>query len=327
MVPQSDSAPPGHSISDLLRDIVPQNRSEQFALDLYAREFERLRLRVVRILRMGQNCVVFELCDGNILKLTNTRRLAPGMGERPFEIPILTRRKWPRPYGQDIIYFIQPRAETPISDEQFAAFTAELARWNYRFSDPRRENVGIYRGRLTLLDPWAVCCPRPLSELLREVTDRDIRDAHDLEGYAEAFANSPFRAWRIIWAGADSVTFELTDGNVLKVTGNRTFRDDFGKRPFDLPILQQGIQRFPAAKVSRGRKHRRRYVRSPQACVEHGLLYFIQPRVETPVSKEQMAEFWNRVNASGYRFTDPAPNNLGIYQGQVMLIDPWAVSR
>jgi hypothetical protein len=111
------------------------------------------------VLGIGSDTISLILDDGNVFKI-GTRTLAPEMGNRPFDLPIILRgirklRYWDHDYLYH--YFIQPMAEE-ITEAQFGAFMKEVVRHGYWFCDPRERNAGYYRAenRVALIDPWAV---------------------------------------------------------------------------------------------------------------------------------------------------------------------------
>jgi hypothetical protein len=102
----------------------------------------------------------------------------------------------------------------------------------------------------------------PISKLLQQqIDEEDARRIHPIEEYADAFENSGLRARKVMHVGGDSVVLELADGNVMKMTGKRYLVGEMGKRPFDLPILRQGMQPNPAG---------------------HDICWLIQPMARTP---------------------------------------------
>jgi hypothetical protein len=58
--------------------------------------------------------------------------------------------------GRDIQFFIQPKAQSPVPDAEVTKFMATAREHGYRFTDPKASNLGIYEGKVYLLDPWAV---------------------------------------------------------------------------------------------------------------------------------------------------------------------------
>ena len=324
-VASSDST--GRPISELLQECADHHSSEDHDAAFYAHEFATTKYRATHLMRVGKNWAVLQLTDGSVLKLTNIRRLRPEHGQRPFDLPFLQKRQWPLKQARRIIYVTQPRADTPVTAKQFSDFESRLRAFGSRFTDPHPGNLGIHQGRIVLLDPLAVISPRPVSELLREVSSEEEGEWHSADRYAEAFEKTSFRAWRVIAIGGDSVALELADGNVLKITNKTGFRADEGQRPFDLPVLQTGWVRKPEP-PQRGHRQgasRGRHPKATPAPQNPGIFFYVQPMVQTPVSREQLKSFYEHVESFGYEMNDAHCDNLGISQGRVVLIDPFAV--
>jgi len=153
---------------------------------------------------------------------------------------------------------------------------------------------------------------RTVAEALRMIIM--ITDLHDLNMYAEALAE--FEGYdpcvtAILGGGGNSVALRLENGEVLKVgtdelapdVGDRFFLPEDGGDPIDVPILARGT-------------------RILNDCYK--IRYFIQPEVQ-PASEAAFADFIGRINKTRYRMREPFIDNVGLYDGRVMLIDPWAV--
>ena len=143
-----------------------------------------------------------------------------------------------------------------------------------------------------------------VSDLLRSAINDPIVDGHPVEKYAKALAGIGKKVTRFIGIGADSIAMELENGNVLKVSG-RTLTDSMGSRSFDLPIVERGV-------VDTG----------------SGLVYwFVQPKVQTPVTYSQFKAFKVDLVKYGYIMNDAGENQLGVYCGLIKLLDPFSVQK
>jgi hypothetical protein len=147
------------TVSELLRSIDKADAGDH-NVATYARAMKGFMRKATSVLAIGGDTVSLILEDGDILKV-GTRTLEPEMGNRAFDLPILQRgtRKL-KYFSHNYIfhYFIQPRAETYITDAQYWGFVKDVARQGYWFTDPGKRNAGYYRAanRIALIDPWAV---------------------------------------------------------------------------------------------------------------------------------------------------------------------------
>lgn len=105
-------------------------------------------------------------------------------------------------------------------------------------------------------------------------------------------------------SGVNTVNVRLNDDNVLKI-GTRELRRDAGAREFDMPILEQGFRTTPE-----GLKVR----------------FYIQPCAQ-PLPEELYKTFLNRIYEQGYNFLDPGKQQVGLYNGEPRLLDPWSVVK
>ncbi len=313
-------------VSALLQEFADHCVSPHHNVGWYAKEFARTKYQATQLLGVGRNWAALELVDGTILKISNRHRLLPEMGLRSFDMPFLQKRQWPRDQEKDILYVIQPRADVSVSPDQLVDFKSLLQSLDYRFVDTGSGNLGIYQGRVVLIDPLAVIGLRSVSELIGEIRDDD-ECPHCIDTCVSAFAKTNFRAWRVIRVGGDSIALELADGNVLKVTNKASLPHDFGKRPFDLQPIQSGWAESlrPPRHALKGLKTRSMQTR--RTILTDRIFYYVQPPVETPVTKLQLFAFCDQVRSLGYRMTDIDAGNLGIHQGNVVLIDLFAVQR
>ena len=257
------------------------------------------------ILHIGTDYTVRELGRNRVLTLTCFHQLAKEMGERPFDIPLLGKGRLPNEPEREIIYFVQAQAEGSVTREQSDHFFQDLAQRGYQFVDPGPEHLGIYQGRVVLLVPWVVCLPRPVSVILREITDEALLEEELIDELATTLEHSAFLATRVVLRASHAVILELQGGNLLNITNRWRLQEEMGSRPFDAPMLDRGCLTQPR---------------------ERDVTFFIHPPVEIPVTREQHADFQLLLKRLGYRqrlFGNI--EDLGIYEGQVVLLDPWAV--
>lgn len=144
---------PSNNLSEALKRTLDQPAHEHHNVELYARAFALFHHRVNHYIGAGSDSIVFRLENGNVLKLTQ-RNLTSGLGNRPFDLPILER-------GTRIVdgirvsYFIQPFAEA-VSPAVMPEFRRQLSSLGYEFTDARPNQLGSYAGSIRLLDYWAV---------------------------------------------------------------------------------------------------------------------------------------------------------------------------
>ncbi len=94
---------------------------------------------------------------------------------------------------------------------------------------------------------------------------------------------------------------KLQNGNILKISSRTITR---ALEPFDLPVLTSGTTQADGRTV----------------------YYVIQPEAE-PATLNDLAIFLCILTDHGFRMTDPGISQIGIYQGQVKLLDPFAVTK
>jgi hypothetical protein len=145
---------------------------------------------------------------------------------------------------------------------------------------------------------------RPVSHWLRRIKDPHVSEMHPLKTYQAAFNGFERLGTRILSTGVNTVNVELEDGNILKI-GTRELRPDAGAREFDMPILQQGIRT-----TTDGLKVR----------------FYIQPQAQ-PFPPEVYKTFLNQIYQLGYNFLDPGERQVGFYNGEPRLLDPWSVVK
>ena len=118
------------------------------------------------------------------------------------------------------------------------------------------------------------------------------------------FLDFPIRVQEYLGAGSDSMVFRAADGNVLKLT-TRQLEPEMGKRRFDLPILESGVRQS-----------------GPYAAT-----WFVQPEADSPIGREDFLSFLKQLRSEGYQMHQPGGDQLGYWNGQARLLDPFAVRR
>lgn len=144
----------------------------------------------------------------------------------------------------------------------------------------------------------------PVSSLLRSSSNESFLKGHPVERYARAMEGFEKKSVKFVGAGADSVVMELLDGTLLKLTG-RHLTERMGTRPFDLEIIERGVVDNGVSKV----------------------FWFIQPRAQTPVSYAEYQAFKVELERHQFILNDAGQHQLGIYNGAVKLLDPFAVQK
>ena len=115
-----------------------------------------------------------------------------------------------------------------------------------------------------------------------------------------AFCDFPAEADSVVATGSDSVVLKLEDGNILKISSRIVTR---AFEPVDLRLLTAGIMRGDGRNI----------------------YYVIQPEAK-PATLGDLSIFLRILADHGYRMTDPGISQIGIYKGQVRLLDPFAVA-
>lgn len=149
-----------------------------------------------------------------------------------------------------------------------------------------------------------------VSDILRTQASENPKAGvfHPLELYAKAFEGFGIRAKTFLGAGLDSVAIELEDGRVLKISNKRFLAERLPQvfeAPFEwgeLPVVAEGDEE----------------VRIP---------YFLQAKVDMNAAVLDVIAFSNYVRQFGYRFADLSEDQLGIYQGRIVSVDPFAVKK
>lgn len=147
-----------------------------------------------------------------------------------------------------------------------------------------------------------------VSQMLKNLTEKEGIKWHNGRPVpttlANSFENFPVRARSYIETGKDAVVIELADNTVLKVL-KEPLKPGLGTREFDLPILRQGT-------VGSGRSE---------------FQYIVQPKVEVVQDRAVANRFGDQLRSKGYNFWDRDPSQLGIYNGQVRVLDYDSVAK
>lgn len=207
---------------------------------------------------------------------------------------------YPRPIIHDLGYPENPTTRLPAKD--FSRLLTELRQ------DLATGKIVTKDGALTLPESKlteTTMNMQTASDALRSLTSEPYAKSHPLDRYASAFEGFDRKVKGPIGGGGDSVALELVDGNVLKIT-NRRLDNVVGTRWFDLPMLERGTR---------------------DAGGGLNLHYFVQPKAVTPVPEVMVNQFKADLAASGYRITDGGSNQVGLYEGKVKLLDPFAVTK
>jgi len=146
----------------------------------------------------------------------------------------------------------------------------------------------------------------PVSDLLRELPSEKYGN-HPVQDYIAAFEGSEIRARRILDKGYESLVFDVVGDSVLKVTWLH-LEPEFGKRPFDAPILHAGA-------IELGKR----------GLFIKRVNFFMQPKVEMRATDSDAASFGRTVDSLGYEFQDAGAHQLGYFESRLVLVDPFAV--
>ncbi|MDR3615555.1 MAG: hypothetical protein P4L53_18490 [Candidatus Obscuribacterales bacterium] len=142
----------------------------------------------------------------------------------------------------------------------------------------------------------------PVSNLLRSLQTTDTGD-HNVADYARAMSGFNENATAVRKIGGDSISLDLANGNILKLT-TRTLPE---QRPFDMPVVDSGTRLVDHVDVN----------------------YLVQAKGDTNVSGAQYADFLRDLSKQGYWMSDPGVRNVAMHpeENRVVLVDPWAVER
>ena len=90
-------------------------RARSHPLGRYADALRASTWRVTAVIAIGGDWIVFKLNDGRVLHICN-KILTPELGTRFFDLPMLEHGSLASPGGVQIHYFMQPLAQTPVSE-------------------------------------------------------------------------------------------------------------------------------------------------------------------------------------------------------------------
>ena len=143
---------------------------------------------------------------------------------------------------------------------------------------------------------------KPVSQLINEIRDAKISNEFNLPAFAEAFEGSNLQATSFRGVENDGLTFNLPDGNVLRIV-HQNLTPEEGTRPFDLPVVERGTVQYRGEPIS----------------------YFVQPDAPQ-IAPSQFDSFVDHLTQSGYKFTDASIGKVVSYNGEPRLTDPFAVT-
>lgn len=121
-----------------------------------------------------------------------------------------------------------------------------------------------------------------------------------LSRISRAMVGEPFRLSELLNVGAESVALRLVDGNVVKIATNLTLPDP---NPFSLSVVDWGYLSTEGIEA----------------------LWYIQPFATTPIEERDFQPFLAALRGASLRMTDPSIHNLGYYEGEIKILDPWSV--
>lgn len=142
-----------------------------------------------------------------------------------------------------------------------------------------------------------------VQDAIGKIKNPELKELHDLNAYSKAFEGFNGRVKKSLGGGADSVVFEMMDGNILKLT-TKSLPKDAGSRGFDQPIIETGSRTADGVTVN----------------------YFVQPKA-TPARPGDLDAVNRVVKENGYLFRDPAPEQIGRVGEKPYLLDPFAVVK
>lgn len=172
-----------------------------------------------------------------------------------------------------------------------------------RWVNPDNNLVSFKRSRRPLFCDGIT---KPILDIIQSMP-QNVAPGHPLHVYAKAVERSGYKGKGFMAAGAQSVVIEMNQATVFKIT-YQTFDDEYGNRPFDIPILER--QNLSVSDNCMGKVD---------------LTIFIQPKVRIVQRHIEVVYFTREVGRIGYDFNDPGERQLGYYSGKVVLVDPFAV--
>lgn len=153
------------TVSDLL--LLPETKNllrTPRPVELYAKEMKHFKDPAVRVVDAGADSIVFELADGRILKMTDrpyrkdgqplwrpewgSRTYETESGVFRFDARMLTKPTEIQVNHEPIMYYIQERAQTPVSNRTLQEFHDNIARdgkyvfWDGGFSSLGHAQLG-----------------------------------------------------------------------------------------------------------------------------------------------------------------------------------------
>lgn len=148
------------TVSDLL--LLPETKNllrTPRPVELYAREMKHFKDPALRVVDAGADSIVFELADGRILKMTDrpyrkdgqplwrpewgSRTYETDNGVFRFDARLMTKPTQIEVNHEPIMYYIQERAQTPVSTRTLREFHDNIARdGNYVFWDGGFSSLG-----------------------------------------------------------------------------------------------------------------------------------------------------------------------------------------
>lgn len=291
-----------HSVIDILYSVDSALTTGDYTLEFYRQASVDFPMAVTEFLGSTDHSLVLRLANGNVLNLTY-RRLAPEIGARPFDMPVLEQGVWS---GDAFCrWFVQPAGRSPVTPADFAAFKTKLDAAGYLWSEPNLKQLAYYDGEVKLLDPFAVSKKiKYVADVLWSLDESKLYGHSDLEIYQKLFADFPLRVRDFIVDDHRSIILQLEDGNLLKITNMELSKEMTG-RPWDMPVIDKGIVEYQSYRA----------------------WWYVQPYAQTPVSDADFISFVRQLITDGYQMTDPSLHNLGYYEGEVRLLDPFAVVR
>lgn len=151
---------------------------------------------------------------------------------------------------------------------------------------------------------------------------------HSQVVYLEAFKDFNKPVTNFLGVGKDSVAIELADGRCLEI-GAKPHANEHGKRPYDIPIEETGtfdnkqivdaIEKNPFSSKADKTESRDLILRN------RVVSYMIQPKAQTNIPTSIAERFRNHMPKIGQEFADFGANQLGFFDGRVVLLDYFAV--
>jgi hypothetical protein len=140
---------------------------------------------------------------------------------------------------------------------------------------------------------------------LRRIEARAVKANQPIRVYIGAFNGFEPLGACFLGAGRDSIAIKLPSGAILKII-RRELPEEAGTRPFDMPILDRGCRHTKDGLVMR---------------------YYIQPEAATRVLDEIFYPFAGYLYDRGYELYDYGKRQLGYYNGEIKLLDPFAALK